>query len=63
VLFILVFYSVLIGSKVVIAAITGKSRHVLNSIFYLYLIKGLGVVLFIFAIYFIGTGLKYFKVI
>ncbi len=63
VFFLVVFYSVLIGSKVVIAAITGKSRHVLNSMFYLYLIKGLGVVLFIFAIYFIGTGLKYFKVI
>jgi threonine/homoserine/homoserine lactone efflux protein len=63
VLFIVVFYTVLIGSKVVIATITDKSRQFLKSMFYLYLIKGLGVVLFLFALYFVVSGLKYFKVI
>lgn len=60
-LFIAVFYSVLIGSKVVIAIITGKSRHFLNSRFYLYLIRFLGVILFLFALYFIKSGISYFS--
>jgi threonine/homoserine/homoserine lactone efflux protein len=60
-LFLIVFYSVLIGSKVLIAAITGKSRHFLNSRFYLYLIRFLGVVLFLFALYFIKSGISYFS--
>ncbi|MBN1905449.1 MAG: LysE family transporter [Deltaproteobacteria bacterium] len=59
VLFLIVFYSVLIGSKVVIAVITGKSRHILSSRFYLYLIRFLGIVLFLFAIYFIKSGISY----
>jgi threonine/homoserine/homoserine lactone efflux protein len=62
VLFLIIFYSVLIGSKVVIAAITGKSRHILSSRFYLYLIRFLGVVLFLFALYFIKSGISYFSI-
>jgi len=62
ILFIIIFYSLLIGSKVVIAAITGKSRHILSSRFYLYLIRFLGVVMFIFAIYFIKSGISYFSI-
>lgn len=61
VLFIAVFYTVLIGSKVVIATITGKSKHFLSSRFYLYLIRFLGVVLFLFALYFIKSGISYFS--
>jgi threonine/homoserine/homoserine lactone efflux protein len=61
-LFIAIFYFVLIGSKVVIAAITGKSRHILSSRFYLYLIRFLGVVMFLFAIYFIKSGISYFSI-
>jgi threonine/homoserine/homoserine lactone efflux protein len=63
VLFLLVFYSVLIGSKVVIATITGKSRRFLNSRFYLYLIRFLGAGLILFAIYFIKNSLQYFKIL
>jgi threonine/homoserine/homoserine lactone efflux protein len=59
VLFIVVFYTVLIGSKVVIATITDKSKHFLSSRFYLYLIRFLGVVLFLFALYFIKSGISY----
>ena len=62
-LFMVVFYSVLIGSKVVIAIITGKSKSYLNSNYYLYLIRFLGVVLFLFALFFIKNGLAYFKII
>lgn len=61
-LFLIIFYSVLIGSKVVIAAITGKSRHILSSKYYLYLIRFLGVVMFMFAIYFIKSGISYFSI-
>ncbi len=61
VIFIVVFYTVLIGSKVVIATITGKSKHFLSSRFYLYLIRFLGVVLFLFALYFIKSGISYFS--
>lgn len=59
-LFLIIFYSVLIGSKVVVAAVTGKSKQFLSSRFYLYLIRFLGVVLFLFAIYFIKSGISYF---
>jgi threonine/homoserine/homoserine lactone efflux protein len=62
-LFIAVFYFVLIGSKVVIAVITGKSKQFLSSRFYLYLVRFLGVVLFLFAIYFIENSLRYFKIL
>jgi len=63
ILFLLVFYSVLVGSKVVIAVITGKTKNLLSSKYYLYLIRFLGVALFLFALYFIKNGLQYFQII
>lgn len=60
-LFVVVFYSVLVGSKVTIAVITGKSKNFLSSRYYSYLIKTLGVVLCIFAVYFIKSGILYFS--
>ena len=62
-LFLFVFYTTLVGSKVSIAVITGKSRDLLNSRYYKYLIRLLGVVLFLFALYFIKNGLGYFGII
>ena len=62
-LFIIIFYSVLVGSKVVIAVITGKVKNLLSSKYYLYLIRFLGIVLFLFAIYFIKNSLSYFDAI
>ncbi len=60
-LFIVVFYSVLVGSKIVIAIITGKAKYFLSSRYYLYIIRFLGVVLFLFALFFIKNGLVYFS--
>lgn len=62
-LFIIVFYFTLVGSKVIIALITGKSKNFLGSNFYIYLIRFLGIVLLGFAIFFLKSGLEYFKII
>lgn len=59
-LFLFVFYSVLVGSKVVIAVITGKAKNFLSSKYYMYLIRLLGIILLVFALYFIKNGLQYF---
>ena len=59
-LFIVVFYSVLVGSKIVIAVITGKVKTFLSSRYYLYIVRSLGVALFLFALFFIKSGLAYF---
>ncbi|MFC1819713.1 LysE family translocator [Thermodesulfobacteriota bacterium] len=58
--FIISFYTALVGSKVIVAVVTGRSRHFLKSRYYIYTIRLLGVVLLIFAILFIRNGLKYF---
>ena len=60
-LFLVVFYSVLVGSKIVIAVIAGKAKYFLSSRYYLYLIRALGIILFLFALYFIKNGVQYFK--
>lgn len=61
--FIFIFYSVLVGSKVVIAVVTGKTKNLLSNKYYIYLIRFLGVGLLLFAIFFIKNGLQYFNVI
>lgn len=63
VLFLTVFYVTLVGSKIIIAVITGKSKNFLGSRYYIYLIKFLGVVLLVFALFFIKSGLEYFRII
>ena len=62
-LFILCFYIFLVGSKVTVAVVTGRSRHFLKSNNYIYTIRVLGVILLIFAALFIRNGLKYFELI
>jgi threonine/homoserine/homoserine lactone efflux protein len=59
-LFLVVFYSVLVGSKVVIAVITGKAKNFLGNKYYIYLIRLLGIILLVFALYFVKNGLQYF---
>jgi len=58
VLFILVFYSLLIGSKIGIALIVEKSKSFLKSKHYLYIIRALGIALILFALIFVKDGLK-----
>ena len=61
--FIIVFYFMLIGSKVFIAIITEKTKGILNNKFYIYTIRFLGVLLLVFAIFLFIDSLKHFKVI
>ncbi len=62
-IFVIIFYLTLIGSKVGIAVVTGKSKSFLSSTCYLYLIRFLGIVLLLFAVIFIRSGLGYFGVV
>ena len=48
--FLVTFYTLLVGSKMVLALITGRFRHFLSSLLYLYLIRSLGVLLWLFAV-------------
>ena len=58
-LFIVSFYVTLVGSKVIVALVTGRSRHFLKSKYYLYGIRLLGMVMLLFALLFIRNGFKY----
>ena len=57
ILFILSMYFCLVGSKVLTAVITGKSRNFLKSRGYVLTIRGLGVLLILFALIFVDQGL------
>ena len=57
-LFIFFMYFCLVGSKVVTAIIIGKSRQFLKTKSYIYLLRGLGIVLLIFAYIYLFDGLK-----
>ena len=59
VVFILPFYMLLVGSKVVIAVISGKSKDLLNSNHYRLIIRLLGLVLIGFGVLFWRDGLGY----
>ena len=61
--FIIVFYFMLVGSKVFVAVITEKTKSVLNNKFYIYTIRFLGVLLFVFALFLFLDSLKHFNVI
>ncbi|WP_342305293.1 LysE family translocator [Methanolobus sp. ZRKC5] len=57
VLFVFGFYALLVGSKILLALVVGKSGHFLKSNYYLYTIRALGVVYLVFAFFFIKQGL------
>ncbi|MFQ6093310.1 MAG: LysE family translocator [bacterium] len=58
VLFISGFYTLLIGSKLSVALVIGKSRSFLKTKTYVYTIKALGIILLVFAALFLADGLK-----
>lgn len=62
-LFILSFYCFLIGSKVFTALIVGRFRTFLEGKIYLYLMRALGAVLFVFAVFLLWEALVHFKLI
>ncbi|MDG6243743.1 MAG: LysE family translocator [Methanolobus sp.] len=57
-LFIVGFYSLLVGSKVLVAIIVGRSRSFLSSDYYLCTIRIMGLVYIVFALFFIAEGMK-----
>ncbi len=58
ILFIAGFYLLLVGSKIVVALLVGKSKAVLSSRIYIYIVRVLGFILIIFAVLFLREGLK-----
>ncbi len=58
ILFVTCFYMALVGSKILIAIVIGKSRRFLKSSHYVYTIRCLGIILLIFALLFVKDGLK-----
>ena len=59
-LFIFAFYFSLVGSKIMVAFVTGRYRHFLKSRNFIYTIRALGLVLLIFAALFLKNALGYF---
>jgi threonine/homoserine/homoserine lactone efflux protein len=56
-------YLLLVGAKVVIAVLTGKSRRFLKSRGYVYTVRILGLVLLLFAALFVRDGLRFFDLL
>jgi threonine/homoserine/homoserine lactone efflux protein len=63
ILFVMFMYIFLVGSKMLTAVIIGKSRVFLKSKNYIYTIKVLGIILFIFAFIFFSESLKSFGIL
>lgn len=61
--FIAAMYIFLVGSKIIITLITGKSRLFLSSRSYVLIIRGLGLVLLLFALVFIYQALQGFGIL
>jgi hypothetical protein len=61
--FILSFYLFLIGSKVLLALLVGKSKSYLTGKWYLYTLRFLAVLLCLFATVLIREGLSLLKII
>lgn len=61
VLFLLGFYSLLIGSKIVVALITDRGRSLLKSKYFIFLIRVLGLILFVYSVILIKNGISYLQ--
>jgi threonine/homoserine/homoserine lactone efflux protein len=57
ILFLSGFYFFLVCSKMLVAVVAGKSRRLLKSRGYIYVNRGLGILLIIFAAFFLRDGL------
>jgi threonine/homoserine/homoserine lactone efflux protein len=57
-LFLFPFYGLLVGVKVGIAAVVGRSRRFLKSRFYVWINRGLGMLLWVFAGLFFWEGIR-----
>ena len=62
ILFILGFYMMLVGSNTTVAIAVGKSKTLIESKYYAYIIRALGTVLILFAFIFVRDALEYFGI-
>ena len=58
--FVIPFYVLLVGSKIVVAIVSGRSRNLLKSRHYTIILRILGLVLMGFGVMFLRDGLRYF---
>jgi len=59
ILFILGFYTMLVGSKTAVAIVVDRSKTLVKSKYYAYIIRALGIVLIVFALTFVRDALEY----
>jgi threonine/homoserine/homoserine lactone efflux protein len=59
ILFMLGFYMMLVGSKIAIAIVVDKSKTLVRSKYYVYIIRALGIVLIAFALIFVRDALEF----
>ena len=59
ILFILGFYMMLVGSKTTVAIVVDKSKTLIKSKYYAYIIRALGIVLIVFAFIFMRDALEF----
>jgi threonine/homoserine/homoserine lactone efflux protein len=59
ILFILGFYMTLVGSKTAVAIVVDKSKTLVRSKYYAYIIRALGIVLILLALTFVRDALEY----
>jgi len=58
ILFFLSFYTILVGSVIGIALVVGRSKTFLKNKAYVWIMRALGIALFIFALFFFYDGIK-----
>lgn len=63
VVFMVAFYVMLVGSKVTVAVIVDKSRDFLKNKAYIWTMRILGLLLLVFAVFFVRDGLKFLGII
>jgi len=59
ILFVLGFYMMLVGSKTAVAIVVDRSKTLVRSKYYAYIIRALGIVLILFALTFVRDALEY----
>jgi threonine/homoserine/homoserine lactone efflux protein len=59
IIFLSAFYFSLVGSKIIIALLVDKSRNILQNKVYIRIMKGMGIVLLVFALLFVKEGIGF----
>jgi threonine/homoserine/homoserine lactone efflux protein len=63
ILFVLGFYAMLVGSETAVAIVMDKSKTLVSSKYYVYIIRALGVVLILFALTFVKEALELLNIL